>query len=83
MDWQIGGRFDGHAMDVVVLLPLSRVCEAHVAFGCHFAGQRWKWYIGSRFRGHAMDGAVFVAIVAGMRRTWLFLLPFRGLAMDW
>jgi hypothetical protein len=30
-----------------------------------------------------MDGAVSVAIVAGMRRTWLFLLPFRGLAMDW
>jgi hypothetical protein len=42
MDWKIGGHFDGHAMDVAVLLPLSRVCEAHVC--------RWL-----RFRGLAMD----------------------------
>jgi threonine/homoserine efflux transporter RhtA len=38
MDWQIGGHFDGHAMDVAVLLPLSRVCEAHVCFWLPFCG---------------------------------------------
>ena len=62
---------DGCGCVVAIIAGMRWTC---IALGCHFAGKRWTWYIGSGFRGHAMDGDVFVAIVAGMRRTWLLLV---------
>ena len=70
------------AMDMVVLVAISRVSDGLEKLVVTLTGMRWMWLCCCHCRGYAKHMFAFSCQFVGMRWMGLFCCHYRGYAMD-
>ncbi len=72
----------GYAMDLVVLVAISRVSDGLEKLVVTLTGMRWMWLCCCHCRGYAKHMFAFSCQFVGMRWMGLSCCHYRGYAMD-